>query len=237
MKTMSLKPFHSFAALAALVAVVAFAGRAEAGLPTPPTAANTTIDETTETFGGAPGGRYSVTVDNSGNAIIGFAVVNNSANSTSTTRPDWSSSLVSQLGWDGASINPGNPGDGFAFGIGGAFKTDDIVTEDASSRFHPTFTQLFGPGASQAAFYFGSAGNGNFLFNETDNRFTFLSPVPASRFVTFVTNGQGAVFVAQQGTTNVGQPGTTTVPEPGALGLFGIGVIGLGFAVRRRRTA
>ena len=36
--------------------------------------------------------------------------------------------------------------------------------------------------------------------------------------------------------TTGGSGGSTAVPEPGTLALFGLGVLGLGFARRRRRS-
>ena len=159
-----------------------------------------------------PNGQYTVQVDNSqcctpstSWGLFAFAVENDTAFSTSTLRPGWSSMLANQSSWDaGIDLGPITTGGSRAFT--NYFNASDIV-----------------------ALYFNDTGTDIGLASliETDDRFFWNAAAPASVAVSFLQfNGQ--IF------EDIDETLIVTAPEPLSMAVLGFGLVGLGVLRRRR---
>jgi len=149
----------------------------------------------------------------------------------------WDSARIAALGWD---IDP-TPVDG---SVSGSTDFDLIVFGSAfPNQFGNIGVCVKGGKANNCQ---GGAGAG-YGIGESDT-FTvllaFSSPVPTSieldnfgvRYQSLTSKPDGEYGETYKGASGTGGGSTTPVPEPGVLGLLGVGLVGLGVLMRRRRT-
>jgi MYXO-CTERM domain-containing protein len=194
-------------------AILGIAGQVHGGVAAPrPTVS--------ETFG--PGGLSGTyTVNNplfSGVSVLGFAIENNLATDTSTSRTRWFAGLVSRAQWGNYDIFP-SPDEGPLFQLGDVGDFDAIFGSDAdqvalyyaNERFplHPSgLLNTIGPG-------------------ESSSQFTWIQDLIGtdSEYVLFDQNGN----IIGQGST-----APAAAPEPSFPALLALGLAAL--AAMRRRT-